>query len=134
MLLYYAHPMCIYGSEAEYLELVEINRSLPFYHVMNPRMFQRQADDSTDAMRYFFKVIDYCDTLVFSRLLGEVTAGVGMEVNHALAESIPVYELFDGGVFRVFRPVRFLSRDETLKQYTLWRNRPRSVKLNTRKQ
>jgi hypothetical protein len=126
--------MCLYGTEAESSEADDIARRLPSCHIVNPGILQRQADESVDAMRYFFKVVEYCDALVFSRLLGEISAGVGLEVNHALAKSIPVYELFDGSVFRVSRPVSFLSRDETLKRYVLWRNSPRLGQLNTRKE
>ena len=77
-------------------------------------------------MGYFFRVIDYCDALVFSRLLGKITSGVGLEVNHALAASAMVYELDNGKISKVCRPVEFLSREETLKLYALW-DRNRSV-------
>ncbi len=42
--------------------------------------------------------------------------------NAEVAIPLPVYELEDGLVFRVTLPVEFLSREETLKQYALWRN------------
>jgi hypothetical protein len=121
VLLYYAHAMCLYGTEAESTEVSAITRCLPYYEIVDPSTLQSHADKSDDGMRYFFKVIDRCDALVFSRLLGEITAGVGLEVNHALTRLIPVYELDDGKTSRITRPVEFLSRDETLKQYALWR-------------
>ncbi len=121
MLLYYAHSMCLYGTETEAAEVALIARCLPYYDIIDPRALQDKVDGSDDAMRYFFKVINYCDALVFSRLLGEITSGVGLEVNHALAKFIPVYELGEGKVWSVTQPVQFLSREDTIKQYSKWR-------------
>jgi hypothetical protein len=125
-LLYYAHSMCLYGTEVERAEVAAITRWLPYYCVVDPSTLQCHADkeDGDGGMRYFLRVIDRCDALIFSRLLGKVTAGVGLEVNHALTRRIPVYELGDGKVSQVAARVEFLSREETLAQYTLWRNSP----------
>jgi hypothetical protein len=122
VLLYYAHAMCLYGTDLERAQVAEVARLLPYYAIVDPGTLQSHADQSNDAMRYFFKVIDYCDALVFSRLLGEITAGVGLEVNHALTRLIPVCELQNERIFRIEFPVEFLSREETLKQYALWRS------------
>jgi hypothetical protein len=113
--------MCLYCTEVESAEVVAITRCLPFYEIVNPSTLQSHVDKSDDGMRYFYRMIDYCDALVFSRLLGKITAGVGLEVNHALTRLIPVYELGNGRILRVTEPVRFLSREETLKQYAFWR-------------
>jgi hypothetical protein len=133
LLLYYAHAMCLYGTEVERAEVAAITRRLPNYCVVDPSTLQcyseKNGDD--DSMLYFLRVVDCCDALVFSRLLGKVTAGVGLEVNHALARRIPVYELGDGEVSQVAAGVEFLSREETLAQYTLWRNSPGRSRLAT---
>jgi hypothetical protein len=113
--------MCLYRTEAESAEVAAITRCLPYHEIVDPSTLQSHVDKSDDGMWYFFKVIDHCDALVFSRLLGEITAGVGLEVNYALTRLIPVFELDDGKTSRITRPVEFLSRDETLKQYALWR-------------
>jgi len=119
--------MCLYGTDLERAQVSDIARLLPYYAIVDPGTLQNHADKSSDAMRYFFKVIDYCDALAFSRLLGEVTAGVGLEINHALMRRIPVYELEGGKIFRIDWPVEFLSREDTLKKYAQWR-----VGLSTR--
>ena len=111
----------MYGTEVETAEIASIIKNLPSCFVVDPSALQNRAEKSDDGMRYFFKVIDYCDVLVFSRLLGKITSGVGLEVNHALARLIRVYELDDGRVWRVIAPVEFLSREDTVKQYALWR-------------
>ena len=121
MLVYYAHSMCVYGTEAEAAEVASLMRLLPYDVIVDPSILLSQANKNNDGMRYFFRVIDYCDTLVFSRLLGEITSGVGLEVNHALSRLIPVYELDDDRIWSITRPVEFLSREDTIKQYALWR-------------
>ena len=73
-------------------------------------------------MRYWFRQIDFCDALVFSRLLNRITSGVGLEVNHALARPIPVFELCKEGIVSVSKPVQFLTREETLKYFEFWRS------------
>ena len=135
--VYYAHAMCMYGTEVEAAEIATITKYLPFYDIVNPGTLQTRADKSNDGMRYFFRVIDYCDSLVFSRLLGNITSGVGLEVNHALTRHLTVYELANGKIVKTTTPVKFLSREETLKQYALWRTQVGLAKpcdLNTRKE
>ena len=61
--------------------------------------------------------------MVFSRLLGEVTAGVGAEVKYALEAGKPVFEIRDGRLVAVKRPVRFLGRSATLNLYDTFRRR-----------
>ena len=112
--------MCLYGSKEEAAEVTAIAQYLPYYEIIDPGTLQSQAVKSDNSMRYFFKVIDYCDALIFSRLLGGITAGVGLEVNHALERLIPVYELQGRRILRIARPVEFLSRAETFNQYLLW--------------
>ncbi len=71
-------------------------------------------------MNFYFSLIDQCDIVVFRRLAGKISAGVGKEVNRALRANKAVYELRDGRLIRVRRPVRPISIRETrrlLKQY-----------------
>jgi len=123
--------MCLYGTEAERAQLTALARRLPYYVIVDPGGLQSHADKSNDGMRYFFRVIDHCDALVFSRLSGEITAGVGLEVNHALTRLIPVYELGYEKILKITGPVTFLSREETLRQYSLWRASPSAGQRGT---
>jgi hypothetical protein len=124
--------MCLYGTEAERAQLTTLARRLPYCVIVDPGALQSHADKSDDdGIRYFFRVIDHCDALVFSRLSGEITVGVGLEVNHALTRLIPVYELGSEKILKITRPVMSLSREETLKQYSLWRASPSAGQRRT---
>lgn len=96
MRLYYAHAMCLYGAVKESAEIAAIAPGLPWCEIVNPSTLRRNADES-DSMQYFLRMIDCCD--------GLVTAGVGLEANHALAIRLPVYEL-EGGVCLPGNPAR----------------------------
>jgi hypothetical protein len=114
--------MCLYGTEVERRELAVIARCLQFYDIVNPGTLQSKVEQSDDAMRYFLKVIGYCDALVFSRLLGGITAGVGLEINHALSLNLPVYEVMEDRVVQKTDFAMPLSREETLKRFSRWRS------------
>lgn len=112
--------MCMYGTCAEATELSIINRRLPCYEIVDPSLIQKSADKD-EGMRFFFRIIDNCDALIFSKLLGKITSGVGLEVNYALSRQIHVFELENGRVVSLTTPALYLSREETYKQYELWR-------------
>jgi hypothetical protein len=112
--------MCLYGTAFEKAELLAIASHLPDCEVVNPGTLQNNQSKS-DGMAYWFRLIDFCDALVFSRLLNRITSGVGLEVNHALARPIPVHELSHGKMMSVSNPVQFMTREETLKQFEFWR-------------
>ena len=112
--------MCLYGTAIEKAELLAIAAYLPGYEIVNPGKLQ--STDRNGGMQYWFSLVDGCDALVFSRLLNRVTAGVGLEVNHALARPIPVHELLhQDRMVGVAKPVQFLTREETLKHFEFWR-------------
>jgi hypothetical protein len=118
--VYYAHSMCLYGTALEKAEMLAIAAHLPGCEIVNPGALQRDGGKD-EGMQYWFGLIDGCDALVFSGLLNRVTAGVGHEVNHALARPIPVHELCHGNMVSVAKPVQFLTREETLKHFEFWR-------------
>jgi hypothetical protein len=118
--VYYAHAMCLYGTALEKAEMLAIAAHLPDWEIVNPGTLQKGAGKN-EGMQYWFSLVDDCDALVFSRLLNRVTAGVGLEVNHALARPIPVHELYQDQMVGVEKPVQFLTREETLKHFEFWR-------------
>jgi hypothetical protein len=59
---------------------------------------------------FCLKLIDKCDVVVFSRLLGKITAGVGKEVNHALKTGKLVFELSSKKIKPQTRRVKYISR------------------------
>jgi hypothetical protein len=112
--------MCLYGTPIEKAEMLAIAAHLPGHEIVNPGTLQGGRKD--EGMQYWFSLVDGCDALVFSRLMNRVTAGVGLEVNHALARPIPVHELLhQDRMIGVTRPVQFLTREETLKHFEFWR-------------
>lgn len=122
MQVYYAHAMCIYGTDYEKEELGLIKKHLPDYQIVDPGSFQANTEKSREGMKYCFRIIDSCHALVFTRLLGKVTSGVGLEVTYAMSRSLPVYELQGGRIETITRPIHFLSREDTLKHYSFWRS------------
>lgn len=121
MQLYYAHAMCIYKTEIEKVEIGLIRKHFPTHEIIDPGSFQENTEKSKQGMSYCFRLIDKCDSLVFTRLLGKVTSGVGLEIDHALLKKFPVYELKDGKIRQITKSVKYLSREETWKHYDFWR-------------
>ena len=73
-------------------------------------------------MGFCLKLVEECDILIFSRLLGKITAGVGKEVNHALKKGKIVYEVTSTALVRRHRSVKYLSRNPTIRLYRKWRD------------
>lgn len=103
--IYYAHAMCIYDTETEANEIWAIAKSLPYFEIVNPSLLQLKVNEPDTGMVRFYRIIDGCRILVFSRLLGKITSGVGLEVNYALRNSIPVYELKNSRISKVYARV-----------------------------
>ncbi len=122
MRVYYAHAMCTYGTDIEQEEIKLIKAHLPNSDIINPEAHEGNPEKSLQGMKYCFRLIDGCDVLVFSKLLQKITAGVGLEVNFALSKKIPVYLLQNAGLKRVEKPVRYLSREDTMRHYKYWRS------------
>ncbi|MBX8636600.1 MAG: hypothetical protein KIS30_04125 [Thermoplasmata archaeon] len=126
--IYYAHAVCIYGSDEEKTQKKSIRKIFPSAVIVNPASYRRKysewlcEDDRQDRMEFFYNMIDKCDKLVFCRLLGVITAGVGKEINYAIANGKPVFEL-SGSTSRRMRTkkVKFASPEETVKLYGYWR-------------
>ena len=89
--VYYAHAKHIYHTAEEKKQLEHIKRKFPDHIILNPRDHQDYPQD--DVMGYYKKLVGSCDRVVFSRLAGKITAGVGVEVNHALSLGMQVHEL-----------------------------------------
>jgi len=105
--------MCIYGHLVESQELAAIRRRFKG-SVVNPAKYDDDPEKRRDTIGFCLRLIERCDVIVFSKLLGKITAGVGKEINHALKLKKLVYELCDGKVSRRIRPVRYLSRNRRI--------------------
>ncbi len=118
MKVYFAHAMPTYGTELEKTQKAAIRRHFPKHTLIDPGSIMDNPQKRREGMEYCLRLVQNCDALVFSRYLGEITAGVGKEVNHALDKKLEVYELVNGRVKRVKIPVKHLSIDETVGLYS----------------
>lgn len=111
--IYYAHAMCLYDHPLEREELRCIRAAFPSHAVINPAAYDDEPGMRADPMAFCYGLIDQAEGVVFSRVLGKITAGVGAEVNYALRTGKEVFELQevpDGRLLeRVVRPVRFIN-------------------------
>lgn len=120
--VYYAHAMCTYRWPAERRELLAIRRRFHGATIVNPAQYDRHPEKLRDTLGFCLRLVESCDVVVFSRVLGKVTAGVGREVNHALARGIPVHELLGGTFKRRLQRVRFIDKRATIRLYEKWRS------------
>jgi nucleoside 2-deoxyribosyltransferase len=121
MKVYYAHAMCTYGNPIERAESKRIRARFAGCRVVDPGEYEGNPEKKTKGMEYCCKLIRNCDVLVFSRLLKEITSGVGLEIGYALTNGIRVYEL-RGHHFKVIKkPPHYLSRESTIQLYRIWR-------------
>ena len=119
--VYYAHAICLYGEADEREELRRIRKRFRQATVVNPARYGGHPDKQTDTVGFCLKLIDKCDVVVFSRLLGRITAGVGKEVNHALRTGKPVFELTVDEIRACRQRVKYISRDATRNLYRKYR-------------
>lgn len=97
-----------------------IHRRFQRAKVVNPAKHPDDSGNPEKVMTHYLELLQGCDLVVFTRLFGKVTSGVGKEVNFALAREMPVYELRGSRFIRRNRPVAFVTRAETLKLYQNW--------------
>lgn len=122
--VYYAHAMCLYGQPEEAQELARIRLRFCGGKIVNPAEYNGHPEKVQDGVKFCLKLVARCGVIVFSRLLGKVTAGVGKEVNHALSIGKPVFELRPGEFRPRRRPVQYLTRAQTKRLYKVWRAKP----------
>lgn len=126
--LYYAHAMCTYGTISEEFELKRIRSRFRRVRIVNPSKYDGHPEKLKDTVGFCLRLVERCDAVVFSRLMGKITAGVGKEVNYALRLGRPVFELVEGQLKRRKNRVKYVSRAATVRLYQRWR---RSLWVNT---
>ena len=121
MKIYYAHAMCIYGTSDEEIEIQQIEENFPDHLIVDPGTYANNPDKRNEGMEYCKKLVLSCDKLVFTRLLGKITSGVGLEINHALESGKVVYELKKNKMKQIKKPVKYISREDTISLYGKYR-------------
>lgn len=112
--VYYAHAICLYGTEREKKEMRLIRERFKDAEIINP------ANYPDHSMDFYIRLVDKCHIVVFSRLLGKVTSGVGKEVNFALDKDKNVYMLNEVSLFPIKSPVEYIPRQCTIELYEEW--------------
>ena len=120
MKVYYAHAMCLYGTEQEKEELTLLRKNFQNAEIVNPADHQNNLDGTEEQMDFYLSLVERCDIVVFSRLLGKITSGVGKEVNHALKKGKEVYMLDGASLFPIKSLVKYISRQNTRELYLTW--------------
>lgn len=115
--VYYSHAMPLYGTSKEAYEKSQIRKNISAVKIVDPGTYQDNPEKRKGGMDYCLKLVKDCDGLVFSKYEGEITAGVGKEVNFAIENKIPVYELNGGKLHKIETPVQYLSRLDTIAMY-----------------
>ena len=115
--------MATYHSPTEDRELEAIQKAFPDHEIVNPRSYDENKEKATRQMEYCKDLVTTCDKLVFTRMFGHVTSGVGIEIEHALSLGKPVFELVNGKVKQVRKVPKYLTREETNDLSRQWRKR-----------
>jgi hypothetical protein len=115
--------MCIYNSPTEDRERALIQKVFPAHRIVDPGTYQDNEEKDARGMEYCLELVENCDSLVFSRILGKVTSGVGKEIEHALNLRKPVFELANDVARPIQEPPSYLSREESRDLYAEWRKR-----------
>lgn len=121
MKIYYAHAMCIYGTDDEKEEILQIKDNFPDHLIVDPGTYANNPEKRNGGMEYCLNLVSVCDILVFTRLLGKITAGVGLEINHALDSGKFVYALKKDKIKQIKKQVKYISRKNTITLYTKYR-------------
>ena len=130
MKIYYAHAMCIYGTDDEKIEIQQIEEKFQDHSIVDPGTYASNPDKKEEGMEYCKKLVSRCDKLVFTRLLGKITSGVGLEINHALESGKIVYELKKNKMKQIKKPVKYISRNDTISLYGKYRMKKFQLKFN----
>lgn len=117
MKIYYAHAICLYGTKHEKNEMKQIKKKFPTSRIIDPGSHENTFEKSIRGMEFCLELVENSDLLIFTKLLGNITAGVGKEINHALKKGISVMELKNGKFSKITELVKYLSREETILLY-----------------
>lgn len=130
--VYYAHSMMMYGTEDKQIKKELIRDVFDNFGIVSPKYYednpQRMMDDMEELyndndgkrieeMEFYKMIVSSCQLLVYSKLNDEIPSGVAIEVNHAIGEGIPVFEIVDDKFIPQKVPVDGMTRQETIELY-----------------
>jgi len=102
-MIYYAHSVTKYGTDIEKFELALIGARFPLFQIINPNGMNDESLPEDEILRNCFSIISRgdCEGLVFSSMSGLVGIGVLNEIQCAMGQSIPVYEISGAEIYKV---------------------------------
>jgi hypothetical protein len=119
MIIYYAHPMSMYGSPQEERVIKLLSFIHPKAMIYNPSEDAGVKEGYKEkGMKYFYDIITDCDFLYFRAFPdGKIGAGVWGEIQHGIKECCHVLEL------PAITSSRALSIDDTREYLKLYGKR-----------
>ena len=90
--------------------------------MVNPARYDGHPEKLRNTVGFCLRLVEKCDAVVFTRLMGRVTAGVGKEVNYAIRIGRPAVELVGSRIKRRKSRIKYISRAATIRLYTRWRH------------
>lgn len=73
--IYYAHALCVYGTLCEKAEIEAIRSRFKKCRLVNPSRYDRHPEKIRDNVKFCLRLVEKCDIVVFSCVLGKITAG-----------------------------------------------------------
>lgn len=119
MKVYYAHPMSLYETKIEKIDLLTLMNL--GYEIINPSDQSvidccnkyKDINGNENIMNFFKNIIINCDCLAFRSFInGKIPSGVAIEIEYAKELNKPIFEL------PCLLTNRYLTHEET-KQYLL---------------
>lgn len=110
MIVYYAHPISLYGTFQETTDVETLSKL--FYSVSNPNdpEIEKKYVESGKDWAVFDDLVRKADVLAYRTLPdGRITSGVWKEIQKALELDIPVIELPN------FTVAQIMTKEETLQ-------------------
>lgn len=94
-------------------ELKTTHEKFPDYEIVHPDTYDDNKEKAAREIEFCKEVVSTCDALAFTRLLGKVTSGVGVEVEHALSLRKPVFEIVNSKIKQIRRAPAYIKREQT---------------------
>lgn len=123
---YYAHPKCFYGSLMEARDMIHIDTCFGS-RISNPSDPYTEPNWKVHGMKWFdMHYLPRIKRLVFRRYPdGEIGSGVAYEINAAIKEGVPVYEIHEN-------PMQGLTLTIPAQKYVKGLSKKDTSKLNQR--